>query len=153
MQLVRRAVADTADNARLTAAGYDGPRIFRLGKGPAHVEGGSPYGCGQHGQAQLEAEHFRFRDWLLDLMNQAHVQADAGKRGHIVLESAPSSDAAHTGRFSRAGAPIAHGANTAKALHAILGVGADFLNIHNRGLPNEMIERGGYPNGLRLAIL
>ena len=33
------------------------------------------------------------------------------------------------------------------------GVGADFLNIHNRELPNEMIERGGYPNGLRLAIL
>ena len=47
-------------------------------------------------------------------MNQTHVQTDAGKRGHIVLERAPGSDAAHTGRFACAGAPIAHGTNTAK---------------------------------------
>ena len=153
VQFIRRAVPDAADNARFAAAGYDGPRIFRLGKGPAHIEGGPPYGSGQHGQAQPESEHLRFRDGLLDLMNQTHVQTDAGKRGHIVLERAPGSDAAHTGRFACAGAPIAHGTNTAKTLHALFGVGADFLNIHNRGLPNEMVERGGYPNGLRLAIL
>ena len=47
VQFIRRAVADTAGNARFAAAGYDGPRVFRLGKGPAHIKGGSPYGSGQ----------------------------------------------------------------------------------------------------------
>ena len=130
VQFVRSAVAGTADNAPGPAAGDDGLRVLRFRQAAAHVEGGSPDGCGQHGQTQIEAEHVGFRDRLLHVVDEAHVQTHGGERRHVVPEGAPGSDAAHAGRFPGAGPAVANRTDPAVPFHALPGPSPDFLDIH-----------------------